>query len=128
MPVFASKHSATTCMSSAIGLRAAPPVTPECWSVVPVSSVKSMPCSPRRPAGAAGLPRAIQIVSETMIESVASLSLANVMPFAKLGEPISSSNSHRKRTFTGTPASNAAFAPKSAESAGPLSSVVPRPK
>ncbi len=74
------------------------------------------------------MPRAIQIVSETMIESVASLSRAPAMPFAKLGEPISSSNSHRKRTFTGTPASIAAFAPNSAESAGPLSSVVPRPK
>ena len=87
-----------------------------------------MPCRPRSPAGAAGLPRAIQIVSETMIESVASLSFAAAMPFAKLGEPISSSNSQRTRMFTGTPASIAAFAPKSAESAGPLSSVVPRPK
>ena len=30
--------------------------------------------------------------------------------------------------FTGTPASSAARAPNSAASAGPLSSVVPRPK
>ncbi len=83
---------------------------------------------PRRPAGAAGLPRAIQIVSETMTESVARAPRAPPRPFAKLGEPISSSNSQRNLTFTGTPASRAAFAPKSAESAGPLSSVVPRPK
>ena len=49
------------CISSPIGLRAAPPVTPECWSVSPVSQTSAKPCSPRRPAGQAGRARETQI-------------------------------------------------------------------
>ena len=86
------------------------------------------PCRPRSPAGDAGLPRAIQMVSETRTESVARASAAEEIPFSKLGEPISSSNSQSTRRLIGRPASRAALIPKRAVSAGPLSSVVPRPR
>ena len=51
----------------------------------------------------AGLPRAIQIVSDTSTESVRRARLRAEMHASKLGEPISSSNSHRKRRFSGMP-------------------------
>ena len=117
----------TSCINSAIGFRDAPPVSPECVSTVAVSSVRMKPSSPRNPAELAGRFRETQTVSETTTESVFRLGAAFEMIFSKFGEPISSSNSQRKRMLTGTSASIAARAPKSALSAGPLSSVVPRP-
>ena len=85
-------------------------------------------CRPRRPAESEGRPRDTQTVSETTTASVAAAEPICFSVSAKWGEPISSSVSHRNLMLTGTPASIAARAPKSAVSAGPLSSVVPRPK
>ena len=67
-------------------------------------------------------------MSETTTASVAAAGPIARRVSAKFGEPTSSSSSQRTLTFTGTPASIAARAPNSAESAGPLSSVVPRPR
>jgi hypothetical protein len=85
-------------------------------------------CSPRSPEDREGFPRETHTVSETTTTSVAAAGPIWRSVSAKFGDPISSSVSQRKRTFTGTPASRAAFAPYSAVRAGPLSSVVPRPK
>ncbi len=114
--------------SSVTGLRAAPPAVPECWSVSPVCNSNRKPCSPRRPAGQAGRDRETHTVSETTIESVAKSPAFPRMAVSKLGLPISSSSSQRKWMLTGTFCSKAYRAPKSAVIAGPLSSVVPRPR
>ena len=84
--------------------------------------------SPRSPAESEGRPRETHTVSDTTTASVSAAGPIAFSVCAKFGEPISSSSSHRKRMFTGTPASIAARAPSSAVSAGPLSSVVPRPR
>ena len=67
-------------------------------------------------------------MSETTTTSVRAAAPIFASVASKWGEPTSSSVSHRKRMFTGTPASRAALAPMRAVRAGPLSSVVPRPK
>ncbi len=77
-------------------------------------------CSPRRPADCAGRPRDTHTVSETTTASVAAAGPIARSVSAKWGEPTSSSSSQRTLMLTGTPASIAARAPKSAESAGPL--------
>ena len=73
------------------------------------------------------LPRAIQIVSDTSTESVLSRSRLFFTKPSKFGLPISSSSSQMNLTLSGTPLSTAYFAASIAVSAGPLSSVVPRP-
>ncbi len=75
-----------------------------------------------------GRPRDTHTVSETTTTSVRAAPPMLFRVSAKCGEPISSSVSQRNRTLTGTPASRAARTPNSAVRAGPLSSVVPRPK
>ena len=87
-----------------------------------------MRCRPRSPAESDGRPRETQTVSDTTTASVFAAGPIPLSVSAKLGEPISSSVSHRNLMFSGTPASIAARAPRRAVSAGPLSSVVPRPK
>src|SRR2546425_1178910 len=53
-----------------MGLREAPPVSPECVSTVPVSRLNRNPSKPRNPAELAGLFLDTQTVSETTTESV----------------------------------------------------------
>ncbi len=101
---------------------------PECESVAPVSRLSVIGCSPRRPVDCAGRARDTQTVSETTTASVAAAGPMARSVSAKWGEPTSSSSSQSTLMFTGTPASSAARAPNSADSAGPLSSVVPRPR
>src|SRR5688572_31328344 len=80
--------SQTSCISSAIGFREAPPVSPECVSTVPVSRLKMKPISPRNPAELAGRLRETQTVSETTTDSVFSEGAALVIIFSKFGDPI----------------------------------------
>jgi len=109
--VRASKISEEICASSATGLRATPPVVPECWSVAAVSSESVIGCSPRSPADTAGRPRDTHTVSETTTASVAAAGPIARSVSAKCGEPTSYSSSQRTLMFTGTPASSAARTP-----------------
>jgi len=68
-----------------------------------------------------------QMVSDTTTESGRGIAVRFFSPGAKCGLPISSSNSQRNRTLIGKPCSMAYRAPNKADSAGPLSSVAPRP-
>ena len=86
-------------------------MVPECWSVAAVSRVKLKRCRPRKPDEIDGRPRETHTVSDTTTASVRATSFIVRRVAAKCGEPISSSSSQRKRMFTGTPASRAAFAP-----------------
>ena len=94
-------------------------MVPECTSLAPVSSATVKPISPRRPYEIDGWPAAIQIVSETTTESVASgarpaaasPATAAARPAAKWGLPISSSSSQRNWMLARTPFSIASRAP-----------------
>src|SRR2546423_1924924 len=76
--------SQITCINSAIGFRDAPPVSPECVSTAPVSSLRMNPSSPRKPAELAGRSRETQTVSETTTESVRRFFAALVMIFSNV--------------------------------------------
>src|SRR5262249_9681642 len=127
LPVLASYSFETTAASSPMGLRAAPPVRPECASLPPVRSSRRAGLRPRRLYGAAGLPDDSQMGADTREEAVLRGGRLPLMNSSKWGLAVSPSSSQRKRMFSLTPFSEAHLAANRAVMPGPLSSVEPRP-